>query len=219
MAVSFGCPLVLAWLVFMYYRFVDGWLTSLSALGQGLAAMTVVLSVVIGGVAVCCWRRRRDRTVDVASAPIEKPLQVSVDDTEIAAVGGAMEEDVQSWVWSWSLSESMSSLMEESSTGSWQLSDNSSRIIGGQDSGDSSWEASEESKESEYVFTIDMDGDQGDSSLDRDGNGGSRDWEAHGEDTYDRVDGIGGGSGGTDGFSDDMVHDHDVHHDVLSDES
>eukprot|EP01040_Poterioochromonas_malhamensis_P015689 gene15689-17605_t len=30
MAVSFGCPLVLAWLVFMYYRFVDGWLTSLS---------------------------------------------------------------------------------------------------------------------------------------------------------------------------------------------
>eukprot|EP01033_Poteriospumella_lacustris_P012135 gene12135-8679_t len=106
--------------------------------------------------------------------------------------------------------------MEESSTGSWQLSDNSSRIIGGQDSGDSSWEASEESKESEYVFTIDMDGDQGDGSLERDGNDGSRDWEAYDEDTYDRVDGIGGD---TDGFSDEMVDDYDVHHDVLSDES
>jgi hypothetical protein len=73
MAVSFGCPLVLAWLVFMYYRFVDGWLTSLSALGQGLAAMTVLVSVavVVGGVLL--WRRRhRSRqppAVVIANAP------------------------------------------------------------------------------------------------------------------------------------------------------
>jgi len=79
--------LVLAWLVFMYYRFVDGWLTSLSALGQGLAAMTVVLSVVIGGVALSRWRRRRYRSVEVISAPIATPLQVSVEGTEIAADG------------------------------------------------------------------------------------------------------------------------------------
>jgi hypothetical protein len=37
--------LVLAWLVFMYYRFVDGWLTSLSALGQGLVAIVVVVAL------------------------------------------------------------------------------------------------------------------------------------------------------------------------------
>lgn len=42
---SFGSPLLLAWLVFMYYRFVDDWLTSLSPTGKGLAAMTVVLVV------------------------------------------------------------------------------------------------------------------------------------------------------------------------------
>jgi hypothetical protein len=59
MAVSFGCPLVLAWLVFMYYRFVDGWLTSLSALGQGLAAMTVLVSVGLCVLAVVYWRRHR----------------------------------------------------------------------------------------------------------------------------------------------------------------
>jgi hypothetical protein len=59
MAVSFGCPLVLAWLVFMYYRFVDGWLTSLSALGQGLAAMTVLMSVFATAAVWRLVRRRR----------------------------------------------------------------------------------------------------------------------------------------------------------------
>jgi hypothetical protein len=240
MAVSFGSPLVLAWLVFMYYRFVDGWLTSLSALGQGLAAMTVVLSVVIGGVALSRWRRRRYRSVEVTSAPIEKPLQVSVDGTEIAG-DGPMEEDDQSWVWSMSLSQSLSSSMEKSSVGSWQLSDNSSAIIGGHDNGgvldteddDGGWEdAAEESKESEYVFTIDMDGDQDDNSLGRDGDGdgGSLDWETQNEVGDDRIDGFddryGGGDSGcgdsggdSGGFSDDVVDDHDVDPDVFSDES
>jgi hypothetical protein len=75
MAVSFGSPLVLAWLVFMYYRFVDGWLTSLSALGQGLAAMTVVLSVVIG-VAVALYRwRKSNRSI----AHVESRTQVAID--------------------------------------------------------------------------------------------------------------------------------------------
>eukprot|EP01033_Poteriospumella_lacustris_P018059 gene18059-12953_t len=83
---------------------------------------------------------------------------------------------------------------------------------------DGGWDASEESKESEHVFTIDMDGDQGDNSLDRDDDG-SRDWETHGEDTDDHIgdiDGIGGGSGG---FSDDVVDDHDVNSGVFSNEN
>eukprot|EP01033_Poteriospumella_lacustris_P007842 gene7842-5644_t len=78
---------------------------------------------------------------------------------------------------------------------------------------------SEESKESEYVYTIDMTGDQDDNSLDGDCVGGSRDWEAHGEDTDDRIGDIDGGSGGSGGFSDDVVDDHDVNSGVLSSEN
>jgi hypothetical protein len=87
MAVSFGCPLVLAWLVFMYYRFVDGWLTSLSALGQGLAAMTVIVTVavVVGGVLL--WRRRhRSRrlpSVALADVIIRDPSNINVESPAI----------------------------------------------------------------------------------------------------------------------------------------
>jgi hypothetical protein len=72
MAVSFGCPLVLVWLVFMYYRFVDGWLTSLSALGQGLAAVTVLVSAGLCVLAVVYWRRsRRTKPPGPSTAAVE----------------------------------------------------------------------------------------------------------------------------------------------------
>jgi hypothetical protein len=256
--------------------------------------MTVVLSVVIGGVALSRWRRRRYRLVEVTSAPIEKPLQVSLDGTEIAA-DGPMEEDDQSSVWSLSLLQSLSSLMDGTATSSWRLSDNSSvhdngaldtedddggweaseeskesehvytidmddgldsdgdcdggslnwgtqaededadehdwvhdgfrcnnsGIMFDHDNGaldpayDGGWEASEESKESEHVFTIDMNSGQGDNSLDRDGDAGSRDWETHGEDADDRIGDIEGLGGGSGGFSDDVVDDHDVNSGVV----
>jgi hypothetical protein len=134
MAVSFGSPLVLAWLVFMYYRFVDGWLASLSALGQGLAAMTVILSVGLIGAMVGYERWRRPR-VDPAAA-------MSVPHHDVVAVDGILPEQIRdddqvaieldggSWVWSSSsssLSLSMSpSWAKGSSSASWQLSDSQS---------------------------------------------------------------------------------------------
>jgi hypothetical protein len=83
MAVSFGCPLVLAWLVFMYYRFVDGWLTSLSALGRGLAAMTVLVSVGLCVLVVVYLRRhRRSQSSSPSTATAtagHHPLEVADD--------------------------------------------------------------------------------------------------------------------------------------------
>jgi hypothetical protein len=141
MAVSFGSPLVLAWLVFMYYRFVDGWLTSLSALGQGLAAMTVVLSVALIGAAVVGWFCCRHPHVD--SAVTSSVVPYDVDAVKRAAQQEQKQDDDQqlaididdgSLVWSsspspspLSLSLSLSpSLAKGSPVASWQLSESQS---------------------------------------------------------------------------------------------
>jgi hypothetical protein len=122
MAVSFGCPLVLAWLVFMYYRFVDGWLTSLSALGQGLAAMTVVLSVISLRVAI--WRRRP--RVDPGAATSVVPHDAAA--LALTAPEHKQDDDqtpidIDDGSWALSLSSSWSSqLLKDSSSSSWQLS-------------------------------------------------------------------------------------------------
>jgi hypothetical protein len=142
----------------------------------------------------------------------------TVDGTEIDA-DGAMEAGDQSWVWS--------SSFEESPTGSWQLSDNSSEAIGDRDNafdveGDSGWDDAEESKESEHTHTIDMDSGI-DGLIDDHGVGdgnGSGGWSAQDEDD-DRFDGAtddveGGFSGDVavvvDG--DDVVNDDDSDVDV-----
>jgi type II secretory pathway pseudopilin PulG len=114
----------------MYYRFVDGWLTSLSALGQGLAAMTVVVAVVSIGAAVVVyvWWSGRSR------AAVATRAQVAVEAVaaEAAAIKAATDDSAESesLVWSLSPSPSLSVLMpmedSRSGTGSWQLSDDQS---------------------------------------------------------------------------------------------
>jgi hypothetical protein len=70
---------------------VDGWLTSLSALGQGLAAMTVVLSVVIG-VAVVVYRRRKSTR---SIAHVESRAQEAVDGVVgVVSIKAATDEPV-----------------------------------------------------------------------------------------------------------------------------
>jgi hypothetical protein len=144
---------VLAWLVFMYYRFVDGWLTSLSALGQGLAAMTVIVTValVVGGVLL--WRRRhRSRrlpSVDLADAAVAVIIH---DPSNINTESPAIERPLSSTGQptrppgrvspspspsqfgsspSLSLDVSFDSVMlsDDGSDHSWQLSDDSSSSV------------------------------------------------------------------------------------------
>jgi uncharacterized membrane protein YgcG len=85
--VSFGSPLVLAWLVFMYYRFVDDWLTSLSPTGKGLAAMTVVVAMALCGGLRSRWGRsgqRPDAEVVMREDPDGNLLPVKVDNDDVA---------------------------------------------------------------------------------------------------------------------------------------
>lgn len=76
MIVSFGSPLVLAWLVFMYYRFVDGWLRSLSSTNCGLVGMGAGLTVVAVVALLKWWTRGRNQSAAHEAMPEKEPVEV-----------------------------------------------------------------------------------------------------------------------------------------------
>lgn len=183
--VSFSCPLALAWLVFMYYRFVDTWLSSLSTIGRGLAAMVAVIAVVLA-VVLGYWRQscQHASSTKVASNVGVPPLTVNVtateqkheenDENEVSVNG----EDSQSW------SLSSGSLSDRSSKSHWQLSDSrcsdsyrlsrssgsvaieSDRWLSSSGSNDihhhdmdDAWDDPDNDSAFSYTYTVDMDHD------------------------------------------------------------